>query len=57
MKDWHLQVRLNGEEWHDLGVRPCPEDVHPKDFFTLDLKIADAVTGLVWNIVYEVEET
>lgn len=56
MKDWHLRVKLPGGEWHDLGVHPCPEDIDPKDYFTLDLMYADNEAKFTWNIVYEVEE-
>lgn len=56
MKDWHLQVRVGVGEWHDLGVHSCPDDVDPKDYFTLDLKYVDNKAKFIWNIVYEVEE-
>lgn len=52
--DWHLQVRLSDGEWHDLGVHECPKDMDPKDYFTLDLKIADEEAQFTWNMVYEV---
>ena len=56
MKDWHLKVRVGAGEWHDLGTHPCPEDVEPRDYFTLDVKFADEEARFTWNIVYESED-